>query len=111
MNKVIYNYTLCHLFLFIVAEAEVIGCFSHFRNNPNEIKIIISLIISIFEVFFILVFLEIIELNFCGLQLNTKRNIQIRADMDILNIYSEDEFEDDPELSGKEKELINHSTL
>ena len=42
--------------------------------------------------FFILVFLEIIELNCCGLSYMTKKNIELRAQLDIeLNKNNKDE--------------------
>ena len=31
-----------------------------------------------------MIYLEIIEMNFCGLNKNTKRNIQIRSDNELL---------------------------
>ena len=37
-----------------------------------------------FQFFSLMVYLEIIELNFCGLNKNTKRNIQNRGDQDML---------------------------
>ena len=33
----------------------------------------------------LLIYLEIFELNFCGLNKNTKRNIDLRAKEDLLN--------------------------
>ena len=39
-----------------------------------------------------MIFLEIIELNFCGLNKNTKRNIQIRANEDIQETKQEEDL-------------------
>ena len=33
----------------------------------------------------LLIHLEILELNFCNLNKNTKRNVEIRGDIDVLN--------------------------
>jgi len=57
----------------------------------------------------ILVFLEIIELNFCGLNENLKRNIEIRAYSESsLAIESEyEEFDNERTLIISENDLIN----
>ena len=39
---------------------------------------------------FLLIFLEIIELNFCGLNDNTKRNVELRGLIDITGEYGRD---------------------
>ena len=54
------------------------------------ITIIITFLIEIFSIF---IFLEIIELNFCNLNFNIKRNIIIRSNRDI-NLISNDNGED-----------------
>ena len=45
----------------------------------NIFVVCISIISDIFELFIVLIFLEIVELRFCGLSYNTKRNIEERA--------------------------------
>ena len=42
------------------------------------------LILFVFQIFCLLIYLEIIELNFCGLNKNTKRNIRERGLSEIL---------------------------
>ena len=39
--------------------------------------------LNIIQIFFLLIYLEIIELNFCGLNKNTKRNIDLRGQDDF----------------------------
>ena len=57
--------------------------------------------ILILIIFFALILLEIIELNFCGFQINTKKNIIERAETDgSLN-------NDDEESTKNELEIIN----
>ena len=58
-----------------------------FITNKNIFAICIVITSGIFEIFIVLVFLEIIELGFCGLNYNTKRNIKERAlnDSKLLN--------------------------
>ena len=54
-----------------------------FSEGIKILDLIIDFILYIFDIFFILVFLEFIELNFCGLNKNLKRKIIIRAEEDI----------------------------
>ena len=64
--------TPCHLF--------IIFTFGELVNNINlSIASLITIICFIFIMFISLVFNEIIEINCCGLELNTKRNIIKRA--------------------------------
>ena len=79
-NIIINKYTIFHLFLFI-QNREFTNCL---YNGISDI--IMSVIISIsyiLECFMILVFLEIIELNFWGLNENVKRKIKDRADDEV----------------------------
>jgi len=89
---IINDFTVCHIFLFYeVLEFE--GNFSvihlffkyHIFNNLGVYIFIIS---DILEIFMVLIFLEIVELRFCGLSYNTKRNIEERA-LTELNISTE----------------------
>jgi len=58
-------------------------------GKPNIIFLILSFI---FELIMILVFLEIIEINCCGLNENLKRNIQFRGTIDSsLTIENDDD--------------------
>ena len=49
-----------------------------------------AIIPFIFQFLLLMIFLELIELNFCGLNKNTKRNIQIRARRDTEDIDNND---------------------
>ena len=78
-NIIIENFTMCHIFL-----PYQIGIFI---NNATAFSdnFYSMLIILILEIFMTLVFLEIIELKFCGLNQNIKRNIEMRAIEDSVN--------------------------
>jgi hypothetical protein len=60
---------------------------SDINNDINIVVVCILIMCCIFEIFIVLVLLEIIELGFCGLNYNTKRNIKERAlnDSKLLN--------------------------
>lgn len=61
-----------YIVFFVGIEALTIG------------QIICTIIFMLFCSFMILVFVEIIELNFCGLSKNTAKNIELRARLDSM---------------------------
>ena len=68
----------------------VFGQLAYYTDfGRNSVLIIICLI---FILFLSLVFNEIIELNFCGLSFNTKRNIILRAKIEEDLIFKKDEI-------------------
>ena len=51
----------------------------------GDLRVILSTIVCIFIcLVMILIFIEIIELNFCGLSYMTKKNIELRAEKDSM---------------------------
>ena len=73
-------FTVCHILIIIViAELEPF-CRDLVNNNFNSIIIIIEFICILF---ILLIFNEIIEINCCGLQKNTKKNIIKRAEIEL----------------------------
>ena len=69
------NYTPCHIFIIFV-----FGQLAYYLDfSTHSILIILSLL---FILILSLIFNEIIELNFCGLSDNTKKNISIRAEIE-----------------------------
>jgi len=74
-NKIIYNFTIYHIYIPSLLDNFITIIF---KDSEFTEKIFLSLSFFI-ELLMILVFLEIIELNFCGLNQNLKRNIVIRA--------------------------------
>ena len=82
----IHYFSVCHCFLLI--HSSILFDVSPFKNLGEIIApqiIFIVLLYYILGFFFILLFLEIIELNICGLSYNTKKNIEERAMLDIEN--------------------------
>ena len=76
------NTTECH-FLIIIIFGELSCYINDFMEYKKGNKIIIVTSIGLFLIMFMtLIFLEIIELNFFGLQLNTKKNIETRASLE-----------------------------
>ena len=79
-------------------------------NTTNNIDSIIILVFVYFEFLMYLIFLEIIELNFCGLNTYIKRNIKRRALKDSLNEDYTDSYLDD-NCEGKYSDLYNEGDV
>ena len=77
-NKIIYDFTLYHSYIPLLIENFIIDIFSQIKNE-NKIILIVLISSFIIELIMILVFMEIIELHFCGLNENLKKNIELRA--------------------------------
>ena len=69
-----------HIFL-VILIFYIFGIF--LSTGMNMLEIIASILIICSGLFFVLVFTEIIELNCFGLSYMTKRNIALRAELDI----------------------------
>ena len=74
------NDSPCHIF--IVFTFGQFGYFFH-KNLHDGGKLVVIIIFFILMIFFSLVFNEIIELRFLGLDYNIKRNIAERAELDL----------------------------
>ena len=93
INYILNNYSPFHLTLPISLIFFIIDIYNAINKMNNITAIIIIIICNIFETILILVFLEIIELNFGGLSQNTKKNINIRCSDEINYISVEDNKE------------------
>lgn len=76
---IIRNYSPCHLFLLFQSKEFIINIF-YSIDNWNTWKFIMILITFILEINASFVFMEMIELRFCGLDKNLKNSIVERAD-------------------------------
>ena len=84
-------FTPLHIVLILI-----IGEISFLFNDEHNWKLYLKIFFFICLMFFVLIFVEIIELNIFGLQKNTKRNITQRSDSEeinatTLNLHSNDE--------------------
>ena len=102
-------FTSSHVFLILIM-GEISSL--DFRDKNKE-KIIFSIIIFIIEFLMILIFCEIIELNFCGLEKNTKKNIMERTKLAEYQDSNEDEQTNDSfEISdGLELNFDSRNTI
>ena len=104
----IKNFTSSHVILLLI-----MGEISLDWAEKKTSDVLITAGIFIVELFMLLVFCELIELNFCGLEENTKRNIKERAKLAQYdqNDDSRDSKEiwDGLELSSESQSSINNS--
>jgi len=104
-NKVIYDYTLYHSYILLLLENFI-------KDIINKDKTFNIFIISCFfiELIMILIFLEIIELNFWGLNKNLKKNIESRALIESsleINDYYNDEVDNERDTINNENNSMN----
>ena len=87
----VFNFIICPLTIMTVYyfSPDYILIITILANISENIKICISLrrfniflLLNIIQIFALLIYLEILELNFCGLNKNTKRNIHLRGESD-----------------------------
>ena len=103
-------FTSSHVFLILImGEMSSID----FRDRNKDVRFIFSIIIFIIEFLMILIFCEIIELNFCGLEKNTKKNIMERTKLAEYQDSNEDEQTNDSiEISdGLELNFDSRNTI
>ena len=93
--KNIYDYSIFHIYIPVIIQYFIENIVKKFELIEN-----IFLITSFFvELVIIFIFVEIIEINCCGLNKNLKRNIQSRGTIDsslaIENNDDEEEIDDE----------------
>ena len=81
-------YTPFHLLIILIIGKIMMKAKNFFVGY--EIKDIINIISLILILIGLLVFIEVIILNFCGIQKNTRDNIEKRGELDILTEEEED---------------------
>ena len=101
-------FTSFHIFLLNIISEIIICSAEDIFNSNFYIMIIVYSIFLIFSVFVVLVFIEIIHLNFCGLSYMTKKNIEERARLDsMLNDDNDDDEKNDYIIKNNDDETIN----
>ena len=99
------NNSPCHIFIIFI-----FGQLAYYINLQENLVIVIICLIII--LFFSLIFNEIIEINFCGLSHNTKKNIITRAETEvdesiIIKTDTLDENNDNNKMEENSIELNN----
>ena len=91
---VIFSHSIYYILLYIILIINNLilsnKLFIGEKNEINQLKFIIDFLSNFFAIFGFLIYLEIIELNFCGLNDNLSKNISKRA-LDDLDENKDDE--------------------
>ena len=106
--KTINDFTLFHILIFFSLET-FIGDIVGFISNYNNIKLILSIITFSIKIFFISVFIEIIELNFCGFNFYLKKNITKRSKNEINSIFNDEINGDEDNNSDRILEISSNN--
>ena len=101
-------FTAFHIFLLNIISEIIICLADGIFTSDFEYIIIIYTIFLIISIFMVLVFIEIIHLNFCGLSYMTKKNIEERARLDTMLIDDNDIYNDDNNDENKENIIKNN---
>ena len=96
----VYYFSPIHTFTSYI----IVKMFNLLLRKDTEYKYF-SLIPFVFQLLALLIFLEIIEINFCDLDKNTKRNIEKRQFEENLKLLNQEIIDDDDD----EKESIEVS--
>lgn len=113
LNSLLINTTMEYFTIFHIIILVNIGIFTNifisiFSVNDINIFLIISMIL---ELLMYLVFLEVIELNFCGLSTNIKKNIKERAISDVSDLMIDGDHPDRDSFYNNEDEKDNEGEL
>ena len=110
VNVIINYYSVCHIFLFLQNKGIADSISLEINKKINTIFQIIIQICYAINLFFSLVFLEMVELNFCGLNVNLKKNIQQRVSKESsLTIKDNEESEQNDEDEQEDNNYQNVS--
>ena len=93
-----YTFSAFH-YILISTFGEIIKFGYKMILHFNTIDLIVNIVTYFLEIIAVLVFIETIELNFCGLNMNLKKNIIFRADyeLDLINKSKNSNGDDDSE--------------
>ena len=108
---IIYEFSVCHSF--IILNLSEIREFGLLRKKYEYIAYIIFRCITIYFLvnILILIFLEIIEINICGLSFNTKKNIESRAILDSKYSIDDEMYDDESSNQENNEEIKSQEEL
>ena len=109
INLIINYYSVCHIFLFLENNGVIDTIKHEFFNQSGAFIQITHGIAHFLNFFFSAVFLEIIELKFCGLNKNYKINIIKRVDEEDNHLISLENGNEE-ENEEQDNSLINDNS-
>jgi hypothetical protein len=100
-------FTPFHIFLLtILSDIIVLIARGSFNFSEEFLSSIMYIFFVIITIFMVLVFIEIIQLNFCGLSTMTKKNIEERARLDSMLNDDDDNGKNDCIIKNNDDETI-----
>ena len=110
MNLITINsFTAFHLIL-VVTLGTLINGFYDLYPKFKLFDLILNIVVYSFQIIGVLVFIEAIELNFCGLNSNLKKNIMFRAGNEVESIYNLQKEIENEILSEETDSSINEDS-
>ena len=103
-------FTPFHILLLNILSDIISGFIEETYISPSKLVTVTYFILIIISLFMVLVFIEIIQLNFCGLSTMTKKNIEERAklDSDLSNESNNiDDVSNIQRIGSKKISLVN----
>ena len=90
-----------HIVLLATLGDLITDCFIYFKNYPNfnTTELVVRIILYVFEILGILIFIETIILNCCGLERNVFLNITERGKEEANKIKNVEEIDDSRKAS------------
>jgi len=101
-----YTFSAFH-YILISTFGEIIQFGYKMILNFDTTNLIVNLVTYSVEIFAVLVFIETIELNFCGLNMNLKKNIIFRADNELYLINKSRTENEDNISESNDSERLN----
>ena len=105
--RTINDFSVFHIIIFLSLDDFILNIFNIFTlyDIVLEVALLIVILAFSFEIFAVFTFVEIIELNCCGLNHNLKKNIVDRGDDEKKSFYlpkieEEEEKEDEEDSSA-----------
>ena len=79
---------------------KIISLIFYLINKSLKIEFLFDFLSQFFSLLGTIIYLELIELNFCKLNYNLKRNINIRSNIEILDIFNESDDKSEQESNS-----------
>ena len=101
-----YTFSAFH-YILISTFGEIVKFVYKMLFRFDTIELIVNIVTYFIEILAVLVFIETIELNFCGLNLNLKKNIIFRADSELYIINKSKNNSEDDVSESIDSERLN----
>ena len=105
--KILDDFTVFHIMILDSIGILVDDIYS-LISDYNTPQLILSIFTFLITILFLSIFIEIIELNFCGLNFNLKKNITRRAVVEKDKIYDINNINEDEDEDNNSEIILNN---